>query len=276
MPVLVEGETGAGKELVARALHKLGPNPDGPFVDVNCAAIPEGLAEAELFGWERGAFTGAHQRTNGVLELADGGTLLLDEACSLAVGVQAKLLRAIELMEFRRVGGRCRCSAKFRIVATISEPLETLVKAGRLRADFAFRIAGIQVRLPALSARGADVTLLAKHFLTVANHNGHPTKKLDASAQAALRRHSWPGNVRELKTLMERLDLLCDDEILSATHLCPQLRSAASDPAPEELSELLQAHDWKIAKVARVLGMGRTKVYGLIERHGLERAGVVR
>jgi DNA-binding NtrC family response regulator len=275
MPVLVEGETGTGKELVARALHKLGPNPDGPFVDVNCAAIPEGLAEAELFGWERGAFTGAHQSTKGVLELSDGGTLLLDEACSLSVGVQAKLLRAIELRDFRRVGGRCRCSADFRIVATISEPLAALVEAGRLRADFAFRIAGLRVRLPKLSARGADVKLLAEHFLDRSNTNGHRSKSLDESAVALIARYHWPGNVRELKTMMERLDLLCADDVVTPAFLRRHLELSTTALTKEDVVLALEDSRWNAGKAAQLLRIGRTKLYALMKSFSIQRPDTI-
>ncbi len=275
LPVLIVGETGTGKELVARALHSLGVNPDGPFVDINCAAIPETLAEAELFGWERGAFTGAIQRTIGVLEEANGGTLLLDEACSLPLAVQAKLLRAIELREYRRVGSRKRKATDFRLVATVMEPFEKLVASGRMRADFAYRISGLTINLPPLRERGADISLLADFFLERANKNGPHSKTLSESARALLASYRWPGNIRELKTLMERLNLLSDAETLTVANVRPHLFWEQRDPTGAELEEILQSHDWKVAKVARKLGMGRTKLYGLIERYGLERAASV-
>jgi DNA-binding NtrC family response regulator len=271
LPVLIVGETGTGKELVARALHQLCPRPDGPFIDVNCAAIPETLADAELFGWERGAFTGAHQRTAGLLEAAHGGMLFLDEACSLPPGVQAKLLRAIELKDFRRVGGRTRCHADFRVIAAVSEPVDKLVREGRLRDDFAYRIAGISVELPRLRDRGADLRLLAESFLNADSRNGNGSKELDQSALELLGRYDWPGNVRELKTLMERLDLLVDAAVVTSAQLRPHLNLARPDPQEDDLVGVLQDAGWDATKAARALQVGRTKLYALMKQYGVRR-----
>ncbi len=236
----------------------------------NCAALPETLAEAELFGWERGAFTGAHRGSEGLLETADGGTLFLDEVCSLAVGIQAKLLRAIEFKDFRRVGAPTQRSSDFRLVAAVSEPVEALVRQSRLRADFAYRICGVVVNLPPLRDRGADVKLLAEHFLSEAGANGS-SKSLDSTALRSLVTHDWPGNVRELKTLMERLDLLVDRELVTEADLRPYLGSPVSPPNPAELSDILHSEGWDVTRTARVLGIGRTTLYDLMHRHGLKR-----
>src|SRR5574341_1187822 len=218
LPALIVGETGTGKELVARALHELGPTPYGRFVDVNCAALPEGLAEAELFGAERGAFTGAVRRVIGFLEAANGGTLFLDEACSLSPGIQAKLLRAIEHKMFYPIGGRTPRRSRFRLIAAVGAPVAELIAGGSLRSDFAYRLAGFTITLPPLRARRSDIPLLAEHFLQGAGHDGHPPAQLASDALALLRRQSWPGNVRELKMLMERLAAIEPGPVRSEEH----------------------------------------------------------
>jgi DNA-binding NtrC family response regulator len=271
LPVLIVGETGTGKELVARALHQLGPFADGPLVDVNCAAIPETLAEAELFGWEKGAFTGAHQRAIGLLEAADQGTLFLDEACSLPLGIQAKLLRAIELQGFRRVGGRHTRSVEFRLAAAVSESVESLLCAQRFRADFAYRLAGITIELPPLRDRGADIRLLADSFLQDASGNGRPPKRLGESGLAALKDHSWPGNVRELKALMETLDLLVDGQVIEMQHVRPHLNHGSRQLNSSHIERALADCGWDVTRTARALGVGRTKLYRLMKEHGLRR-----
>lgn len=272
LPALIVGETGTGKELVARALHDLGAAARAPFVDVNCAAVPETLAEGEFFGWDRGAFTGAHREQAGLLEAADGGTLFLDEACSLSLALQAKLLRVLEHKDFRRVGGRRRVTSQFRLVAAISEPLQALLIGGRWRADFAYRVAGIVITLPPLRYRGADIRLLTDHFLHAACQNGHPPKTLGASAVHALSRHPWPGNVRELKTVAEQLTALVDRPVIDGADLTPLL-TAGRPPEDERdgLAEALAVHGWCVQAAARALGMGRTKLYTLMRRHGLRR-----
>jgi two-component system nitrogen regulation response regulator NtrX len=174
------------------------------------------LAEGELFGREKGAFTGAHQRANGLLEAVNRGTLFLDEACSLPLGIQAKFLRAIELPEFRRVGGRRTRSVEFRLTAAVSESVDTLLCTHRFRADFAYRLAGVTIELPPLRERGADVKLLAECFLQGTSRNGRAAKELGEGAIAVLKHYEWPGNVRELKTLMETLDLLIDSSYWGA------------------------------------------------------------
>lgn len=272
LPVVIVGETGTGKELVARAVHRAGTRREGPFVDLNCAAIPDNLAEAELFGWERGAFTGAHRRMPGLLEAADNGTLFLDEASSLSLGLQAKLLRALELGTFRRVGGRPLLSAMFRIVVAVTEPVQSLVAAGRMREDFAYRIGGITIDLPPLRLRGQDLHLLANHFLNAANHNGHPKKSLHPSALDQLRHHRWPGNVRELQMVIERLAICVEGPTITASHVLQGMATPRLGPMPREsLEGALVAHSWDVARTARSLGIGRTTLYALMRRQGLRR-----
>jgi DNA-binding NtrC family response regulator len=206
-PVLVTGESGTGKELLARALHELGPNPGGPFVAVNCGALPRELAESELFGHERGAFTGAAGRRAGWFEEAAGGTLVLDEIGELPLDLQPKLLRVLESGRLRRVGGSGEIVARGRVVAMTLRDLEGDVQRRTFRPDLYYRLAGICVRLPPLRERRGDIPLLARHFLReIAGEIG--PRQLDASALAALGAADWPGNVRELRNAIRRAVIL--------------------------------------------------------------------
>jgi DNA-binding NtrC family response regulator len=206
-PVLVTGESGTGKELVARALHELGPNPGGPFVAVNCGALPRELAESELFGHERGAFTGAAGRRAGWFEEASGGTLVLDEIGELPLDLQPKLLRVLESGRLRRVGGSGEVAARVRVVAMTLRDLEGEVQRRTFRADLYYRLAGICLRLPPLRERRADVALLAAHFLRELEGELGP-RQLEAAALAALTAADWPGNVRELRNVIRRAAIL--------------------------------------------------------------------
>ncbi|HEX3903062.1 MAG TPA: sigma-54 dependent transcriptional regulator [Polyangia bacterium] len=206
-PVLVTGESGTGKELLARALHELGPNPGGPFVAVNCGALPRELAESELFGHERGAFTGATGRRAGWFEEASGGTLVLDEIGELPIDLQPKLLRVLESGRLRRIGGSGEIASRVRVVAMTLRDLEGEVQRRSFRADLYYRLAGICVRLPPLRERRSDIPLLAAHFLgEIAGEVG--ARQLEASALSALTAADWPGNVRELRNVIRRAAIL--------------------------------------------------------------------
>jgi transcriptional regulator with GAF, ATPase, and Fis domain len=206
-PVLVTGESGTGKELVARALHELGPNPGAPFVAVNCGALPRELAESELFGHERGAFTGAAGRRAGWFEEASGGTLVLDEIGELPLELQPKLLRVLESGRLRRVGGSGEIAARVRVVAMTLRDLEGEVSRRSFRADLYYRLAGICVRLPPLRERCEDIPLLAAYFLReIGGEIGE--RALDGAALAALCAADWPGNVRELRNVIRRAAIL--------------------------------------------------------------------
>jgi transcriptional regulator with GAF, ATPase, and Fis domain len=206
-PVLVTGESGTGKELVARALHDLGPNPGGPFVAVNCGALPRELAESELFGHERGAFTGASGRRAGWFEEASGGTLVLDEIGELPLDLQPKLLRVLESGRLRRVGGSGEVAASVRVIAMTLRDLEGEVERRNFRADLYYRLAGICVRLPPLRERRGDISLLAGYFLREIGGEVGP-RQLEAAALAALDAADWPGNVRELRNVIRRAAIL--------------------------------------------------------------------
>jgi DNA-binding NtrC family response regulator len=265
LPVLIVGETGTGKELVARALHALSAVKDGPFVDVNCAAIPETLAEAEFFGAEKGAYTGAAQRRDGLLAEACGGTLYLDEVCSMPWGIQAKLLRAIEFREFRRVGGKGILRSTFRIVASVAASPPQLVAADRLRADLVFRLAAVQVTLPPLRNRRADIPDLTRHFL----HRGPSSQngwEITPGALALLRAYSWPGNVRELRTVVERLRLLeAGTRVVDLGRVRQVLGGHLM--SPELVQAALQSAEGSVRGAARLLGVSRIRLRRFLERH---------
>lgn len=199
--VLIIGPTGSGKELVARAIHKLSRRHGAPFIGVNCAALPRELVESELFGYERGAFTGAATRRRGLLELANGGTIFLDEITELRLDAQAKLLRVLEDLRFRRVGGEEEVQVDVRVLAASNQDLGQRVRRGEFRDDLFHRLNVVTIRVPALNEHWADVPELAKHFLA---DLGAKDVRLSAAAMNQLRRHSWPGNVRELRNAIER------------------------------------------------------------------------
>src|SRR5262249_25675273 len=200
---------GTGKELFARALHALGPRAGGPFVAVNCATLSEQILESELFGHEKGAFTSADRTKDGVMQAADGGTLFLDEVNEMGLGVQAKLLRALERREFRRVGGTGKITVDLNLVAATNANLEEQVRAGRFREDLYYRLKVVTISVPPLRERREAIPLLAERFLAeVAGRTGMPAKRLSPEALAQIGRYSWPGNVRELRNCMESLTLM--------------------------------------------------------------------
>lgn len=216
--VFIRGESGTGKELVARAVHFTGPRADKPFIKVNCAALSAGLLESELFGHEKGAFTGAHDKKIGRFELADGGTLLLDEVSEMSMELQPKLLRALQEREIDRVGGNDPISVDTRIVATSNRDLESAVKDGDFREDLFFRLNVIHLQLPPLRERRDDVPKLIEHFVEhFATENGRGTMKVSADAMKRLCAYQWPGNVRELQNSVERAVVLSDGPELKAS-----------------------------------------------------------
>ena len=234
--VLLLGESGTGKELFARAVHHLSPRRDQPFVAINCAAIPETLIENELFGHERGAFTGASDRRQGKFELAAGGTVFLDEIGELPLGVQGKLLRAIEEKTIDRIGGRAPVPVDVRVVAATNKDLKTAVENGQFRGDLFFRLAVFPIEIPPLRDRGDDVALLARHFAAeIGRELRGRQAQLSDEAVAALKRHRWPGNVRQLENAIERACILSDTMKLEPADL--GLAVAANDD-PEALQQL--------------------------------------
>ena len=236
LTVLVSGESGTGKELVARAIHDMGARRGGPFVPINMAAIPRELIEAELFGHERGAFTGAAQRNAGRFEQAAGGTLFLDEIGDMPIEAQTRLLRVLQSGEFTTVGGTRTIRADVRIVAATNRELQSAVASGQFREDLYYRLAVVPITLPALRERRGDIAELARHFLDRAAEAGLPRKTLEPDAIGLLARHDWPGNVRELENLMRRLAALARDDHVGADEVRAMMggvSAAAMDCAPD-------------------------------------------
>jgi len=231
--VLLTGDSGSGKELAARSIHARSARRDGPFVAINTGAIPAGLIEAELFGYEKGSFTGAVRAHAGVFERAHGGTLLLDEITEMPLDMQTRLLRVLETRKFYRVGASAELQCDIRVVAATNRcPLQA-VKNGQLREDLLYRLAVFPIHLPPLRARGNDVELIAEHFLAELNARGGTQKRLSALARMTLRQHAWPGNVRELKNCVERAYILGD----ATLELAPLLHSGPAIQATEPAGE---------------------------------------
>src|SRR5262249_5840407 len=275
-PILIQGETGTGKGLLARLMHRSGPRASAPFVDLSCAAIPETLLEAELFGYERGAFTDARQAKPGLFHVAHGGTLFLDEVGLLPRALQAKILTALEQGSVRRLGATRSEPADVAIIAATNEPLAACVRDGRFREDLYHRLAVLMLELPPLREREADVELLAAQFVaTMCEQYGIPVKTLSDGARAGLRAHAWPGNVRELGNVIERAILLADTDDIAAEDLdlseAPAPAAALAAAAPpvarpraennrERLLEALTETDWNITRTAALLHITRNTV----------------
>ncbi len=234
VPVLITGETGTGKEVVARALHEAGPRAMGPFVPIPCGAIPTELAESELFGHEKGAFTGATGMRQGAFERAHKGTLLLDDVDDLPLNLQVKLLRALQEGSFQRVGGNREVTVDVRVIATTKVDLGEAVAKGRFRDDVFYRLRALEIRLPPLRERGEDVLLLAQHCLQrFAHESNKPEPTLSPEAAGLVRRYGWPGNVRELRHAMESAATLCADGAIGPDQLPAFLRGVQAEPSGE-------------------------------------------
>ncbi|PZU08804.1 nitrogen regulation protein NR(I) [Sphingomonas sp.] len=246
LTVLILGESGTGKELVARAIHDFGGRKEAPFVPVNMAAIPRELIESELFGHERGAFTGAAQRNVGRFEQAQRGTLFLDEIGDMPIEAQTRLLRVLQSGEFTPVGSARAIRADVRIISATHQDLPRLIAEGSFREDLYYRLNVVPVRLPPLRERGGDMALLARYFLDRAAASGLPRKSLDEAAALRLERHNWPGNVRELENLMRRLAALSRDPVIGAAlveqQLAAGLAGVALTPETSSLSEAIEHH----------------------------------
>ncbi|HVP39541.1 MAG TPA: sigma-54 dependent transcriptional regulator, partial [Candidatus Saccharimonadales bacterium] len=261
--VLVLGESGTGKELVARALHELGPRAEGPWVSVNCAAVPEGLLESELFGYEKGAFTGAAGRHAGRFEQAHGGTLLLDEISEISPALQAKLLRVLQEREFYRLGGSEAVRVDVRVVATTNRDLPAMIRRGAFRADLFYRLNVVALTLPPLRARAGDIPLLAAHFLArAAAEGGLPVRGFTPEALELMQAHPWPGNVRELRNAVERAVVFAGRELVAAEDLALDAPSPAAratlnlaEIERQAILEALQAHGGNRMRAARALGI---------------------
>jgi two-component system nitrogen regulation response regulator GlnG len=234
LTILIQGESGTGKEVLAQAIHRLSLRKDGPLIPVNAAAIPEGLLESELFGHERGAFTGAIRARPGRFELAHGGTLFLDEIGDMPLSMQVKILRALQERQIERVGGVKSIAVDVRIVAATHRDLRQLVRQGLFREDLFYRLNVVPIRLPPLRERSEDIPELVRHFLAVTSGEGLPAKALDAPAIDRLRGYRWPGNVRELENLIRRLAALYAQETIGVDVIEQELAEAAVPPRPAE------------------------------------------
>jgi len=231
--VLLTGESGSGKELAARSIHQCSLRRGGPFIAINCGAIPAGLIEAELFGYEKGSFTGAVRAHAGVFERAHGGTLLLDEVTEMPLDMQTRLLRVLETKKFYRVGASAEFACDVRVIASTNRcPLQA-VQNGQLREDLLYRLAVFPIDMPPLRERGGDVELLAEHFLAELNAQGRTQKRMSAPARTMLKQHTWPGNVRELKNCIERAFILGDTII----DLAPLISGAAARDGEQMIDE---------------------------------------
>jgi two-component system nitrogen regulation response regulator NtrX len=283
--VLLTGESGTGKELLAAHLHAESPFANGPFVKVNCAAIPTELIESELFGHEKGAFTGATAARRGKFELADGGTLFLDEVGDLHAASQAKLLRVLQEGEFHRVGGEQAIKVSVRVISATNRDLQELVTQQKFREDLYYRLCVVPVRVPALRERREDIAALAEYFLAefCARNNFKP-KSLDRDVTETLEDHHWPGNIRELRNTVERMAILTRGDLLTADSIPVEIRLSRGAAPPKgnlreakesaEREHILRALDeakWNVSSAARALGMERTNLHKRIRALGLAR-----
>ncbi len=278
--VLLLGESGTGKEALARALHDLGPRAKQPFIAINCGAIPENLLESELFGHERGAFTGAVKQMQGRIELAHRGTLFLDEIGDLPHPLQVKLLRFLQDQLVERIGGRTKIQVDVRVVSATNQLLQEHVDGGRFRADLFYRLNPITLRIPPLRERGSDAVLLSRYFLGQFNREfNRSVRGFTDDALAALGHHGWPGNIRELENRMKRAILMSDAKLISAADLelgsgpedlaAYDLRSARARAERDVIQRALVRSDGRLSAAARLLGVSRPTLYTLLEAHGL-------
>jgi formate hydrogenlyase transcriptional activator len=256
--VLVTGESGTGKELVARAIHKRSRRADKPFIRVNCAAIPQSLIASELFGHEKGAFTGATERRLGRFELANGGTIFLDEIGDIPIDTQIALLRVLQEREFERVGGGRTVSVDVRVVAATNRDLKAAVEAGTFRLDLFYRLNVFPVRVPSLRERKDDIPLLAKYFIErYARSTGKKIKNVNRKTLDLLQNYDWPGNIRELQNVIERAVILCDGETLSIDESCMQRETLGTLQTPAALTETLMTREKEMIEAALEESQGR-------------------
>jgi two-component system nitrogen regulation response regulator NtrX len=282
--VLITGENGTGKELVACAIHENSPRSDRPFVKLNCAALPKDLIESELFGYEKGAFTGATTRKLGKFELADGGTLLLDEIGDMSLDTQAKLLRVLEEEEFEKLGGKRPIKVDVRVISSTNKNLQEEIKNGHFREDLYHRIAAMPISVPPLRERKEDIKPLVEHFLDMfCQENNRPTKEFTEGAIRVLMSYDWPGNVRELKNLVERLVIMAEGQVIDENDIKPLVSEVRVAAGERPLSELtgeferslilseLNKTGWNVSKAASRLGIDRANLHRKMRRYGIHR-----
>jgi two-component system, NtrC family, response regulator len=278
LTTLLLGASGTGKELLARALHNLSPRKNAAFVAINCAAIPDNLLESELFGYEKGAFTGAHKQTAGKIEYANGGTLFLDEIGDLPLLLQAKILRFLQERVIERVGGREEIQVDVRIICATHQDLTGKIQTGQFREDLYYRISEITINIPSLHERSGDAVVLARHFLDLFGREVGKNCRLDKSAIAAIEAYSWPGNIRELENRMKRAIIMSDDDRIRSIDMelpdyeatMPDLRTIRDNAEREALVRAMDLGNGKISKAAELLGVSRPTMYDLLEKFGMK------
>jgi two-component system NtrC family response regulator len=281
--VLLLGESGTGKEMLARAVHRLSGRAHKPFVAINCAAIPDTLLESELFGYEKGAFTGAAKRTIGKLEAADGGTVFLDEIGEMPQSLQVKLLRVVQERTVERIGGRTLVALDLRIVCATNRNLESLIGTGGFRDDLFYRISEVTVRVPPLRDRRGDSLLLAQFLLQqIAERFGKPTRGLAPDAIRAIQQHRWPGNVRELENRIKGAVIMCDGAVVTAADLGLEdpgddpeylnLRVARQRAEAQAVRQSLAVARGNLSRAAELLGVTRPTLYDLLSKHSIDAA----
>ncbi|HWW87893.1 MAG TPA: sigma 54-interacting transcriptional regulator [Vicinamibacterales bacterium] len=275
--VLLQGESGTGKEVLARLIHQASPRKHGPFVAINCATLPEHLFESELFGYERGAFTGANQCKPGQIELASRGVIFLDEVNEMSPTAQAKVLRFLQEREFQRLGGTRSLKADVRIIAASNRDLRQAIECREFREDLFFRLQVFDIRLPPLRERNGDVELLADAFLeSLARSMDRPAARLSSEAREQLRSYTWPGNVRELHNALERAVILSGGALIEASHLSldRQLSSqhmfSLSAIERKTIELALREEQWNKSRAASRLGITRTQLYLRLRKYGMQ------
>ena len=289
--VLITGETGSGKEIVARTIHRLSPRASKPFVAVNCSAIPESLMESEIFGHEKGSFTGAVERRIGCFELADGGTLLLDEIGEMPAGTQAKLLRVLEDRKVRRLGSKTETPVDVRVLAATNKSPDQAVSKGELRQDLYFRLNVFHIHLPPLRAHKEDLPFLVEHLLReVGEQHGKKVRGVSADVMDSFKSHTWPGNIRELRNVLERAAIMCDRELIGRQHLPQDFGHSAGtgpsglagvqfpigttvDAAERELIlQTLTATNQNKTRAAELLGISLKTLHNKLKEYGAKEA----
>jgi DNA-binding NtrC family response regulator len=282
-PVLITGESGTGKELVANSLHHLSPRAKHPFVKVNCAALPDDLLESELFGHERGAFTGAVKERKGRFELAHTGTIFLDEIGDMSLKTQAKILRVVQEQEFERIGGTKTIKTDIRVITATNKPLDCFIQQERFRKDLYYRLSVIQIHLPPLREREGDVLLLSRYFIEQYNALYHKQiQGLSEEVRWFFRGHKWPGNVRELKNCIERAVIFCEHDRIGVNDLAAQYQEVIDNPNPGNYEDALESLNREIIldalskskgvkkKAADLLNIDRRTLYTRMKKFGLE------
>ncbi|OQY32710.1 MAG: Fis family transcriptional regulator [Spirochaetaceae bacterium 4572_59] len=288
--VLILGDNGTGKELVARAIHNNSKRKNGPFIEINCAAIPDNLIESELFGYEKGAFTGAVNSKKGKFELADGGTLFLDEVADMSLNAQAKVLRAIQELNFDKIGGEKTVSVDVRIITATNKDIHREIKAGRFREDLYFRLNVVPINVPSLKERISDIPLLVDYFMNMYKAKTGEAKQLTAEGMDEIQSYVWPGNIRELKNFIERINIMTDSNSISLETVkkymgekklirkspllekfgTMKLNEAKEQFEQEILKDRLESNGYNISRTAQNLGIYPSNLHSKIKKYGLE------